>query len=156
MGIVSGGQQRDSTILIHVSILPQAPLPSGLSGITFDELKLRQEYKKWQMTWTFARLLFSFLITLIKYAGKQSFLWKPVSQGRQNCFCDPADFILTRGTHSKNGKLNWTNQELPETTWTSQKVVHTGFCQKQTENKPTGCGNLFVEQQEGNALSQTV
>lgn len=69
------------------------------------------------MTWTFARLLFSFLITLIKYAGKQSFLWKPVSQGRQNCFCDPADFILTRGTHSKNGKLNWTNQELPETTW---------------------------------------
>ena len=28
--IVSGGQQRDSTIHLHVSILPQTPLPSGL------------------------------------------------------------------------------------------------------------------------------
>ena len=28
--IVSGGQQRDSTIYIHVSILPQTPLPSRL------------------------------------------------------------------------------------------------------------------------------
>ena len=28
--VVSGGQQRDSAIKIHVSILPQTPLPSKL------------------------------------------------------------------------------------------------------------------------------
>ena len=30
VGIVSGGQQRDSAIYIHVTILLQAPLPSRL------------------------------------------------------------------------------------------------------------------------------
>ena len=49
--IVSGGQQRDSAIHIHVSVLPQTPLPSRLPHNTEQSSLCYTEGPFWLFIW---------------------------------------------------------------------------------------------------------
>ena len=61
VGIISGGQQRGSAILIEVSIIPQTPLPSRPKGSLLKTEIWRSEAERSQMN-----LIFLFRISFQK------------------------------------------------------------------------------------------